>query len=216
MESTTNNWREQLADDNNFSQKVPYDIDNIIALLEKLTADLDHMDPYLYCSIMYEFTKAFGNLSSALSMGFADITEKVGIWRGLFKIHNEDDINDLQSLMQKELKNGLEKCNGDNNSKVGHKKGTTYYKYVSGCRTLVRLTWFLHFLTKTLQNMLNTKDDFSKCIKNAYSEVLAPHHPWLVRTSVGVALGFATSKRGPAYKAFFGKYDLCFLFVFIS
>jgi hypothetical protein len=210
MESTSN-WREQIADDNNFKQKVPYDVDNVILTFEKLTSDLDRMNPYLYCSVMYEFTKAFGNLSSALSMGFADITEKVGIWRNLFKTHTEDEVTDLQTLMEKELKYGLEKCNGDNNSKVGHKKGTTYYKYVSGCRTLVRLTWFLHFLTKTLQNMLDTKDGFDKCIKGAYTEVLAPHHPWLVRTSVGVALGFASSKRNGAYKAFFGKYKLLFL-----
>ena len=196
-------WRDNLLDDKNFDQNVKYDIEKVIKHFQNLTLDLDHINPYDLLSAIYEFTKAFSRYSSALSMGFSDITEKVKIWRDLFKIHNEDGITDIQSLMEKEIKNGLQSLNGDNNKSLGHKKGTQYYSYVSGCRTMVRLSWFLHFLYKIFKNLLNTSDPFSSCIKNAYNDVLAPHHPWLVRKSVSLILNVTGSNREPALEAFF-------------
>jgi hypothetical protein len=201
-------WRDNLLDDKNFDQKILYDIDKVIKHFQNLTLDLDHINPFDLFSAIYEFTKAFSKFSSALSMGFSDITEKVQTWRDLFKLHSEEEIKDIQSLMEKEIKNGLQSLNGDNNSSLGHKKGTQYYTYVSGCRTMVRLSWFLNFLYKTFKNMLNTTDPFSSCIKNAYNEVLAPHHPWLVRNSVSLILNMAGSKREPALDAFFCKFLL--------
>lgn len=197
------NFRSLLLDDANFDQRVEYSIDKVVEHFDKLTQDLDHLNPYYFLSAIYEFTKAFKRFSSALSMGFSDITEKVKVWRDLFQFHSETEINDLQSLMEKEISLGLQNLNGENNSSLGHKKGTKFYTYVSGCRTLVRLSWFLNFLYQTFKNMLNTSDPFSTCIKQAYESALAPHHPWLVKKSVSLVLNIAGSKREPALEAFF-------------
>jgi hypothetical protein len=204
MEGNTN-WRNDIKNDNYFDQKNAYDVDKIIRNFECCVNNLEKINPFEFLSGIYEFTKAFSILSSALSMGFSDITEKVQIWRNLFiESYTEDSINDLQALMTKEIELNIHPLNGENNSKLGFKKGNIYFKYVSGCRTMLRLSWFLNFVSQVLKKMSENKLPFNTCIKNAYHEVLAPHHPWIVKTSVGVALGFASSKRGPALKAFFG------------
>lgn len=202
-EVETPTWRKKLLDDKNFDQKVPYDVDKLISHFNNITQDLDHINPFEFFSAIYEFTKAFSRFSSALSMGFSDITEKVQTWRNLFRMYPDENISDIQTLMEMEIKLGLQSLNGDKNSSFGLKKGTPYYTYVSGCRTMVRLSWFLNFLYKTFKNMLSTEEAFSSCIKNAYNEILAPHHPWLVRNSVSLILGMAGSKREPALEAFF-------------
>ena len=63
--------------------------------------DLEHFNPYFVLSPVYDFTKFFNKISSALSMGFKDITEKVEQMRQLFKKY--PDINDIQSLIEKEM-----------------------------------------------------------------------------------------------------------------
>lgn len=205
MEGSSNSWRVKLLDNKNFDQKDPYNVEKILSNLQNCSSNLDNLDPYEFLSAVYEFTKAFGALSSALSMGFSDITEKVQIWRELYINHYTDDsYKDMQSVMEKEIQLKIHILNGDNNSKNGHKKGSTYAKYTSGTRTILRLSWFLHFQMKILKNMMDTNLPFNTCIKSAYQEVLAPHHSWIVKTSVNVALGFASSKREPALKAFFG------------
>ena len=205
-ENKDQDWRLLLIDNKNFDQKVEYSLDKVIQHFDILTQDLDHLNPYHFFSAIYEFTKAFKRFSNALSMGFSDITEKVQVWRNLFKIHSETEINDIQSLMQKEMACGLQNLNGENNSKLGHKKGTTYYNYVSGCRTMVRLSWFLNFLYQTFKNMLNSTDPFNTCIKKAYESALGPHHNWIIKKSVGLILNAAGSNREPALLAFFGKF----------
>lgn len=198
--------REKLLNDKNFDQKVPYDVEKIISNFEKVSSDMDRLKPYELLSGIYEFTKAFSNLSTSLSMGFSDITSKVDVWRNLFKtIYKDEEYDSIQSIMEKEIDMNIHILNGDNNSKHGHKKNTTFYLYESGTRAMLRLSWFLNFLLQTFRNMINTTDPFNKCIRSAYDTVLASHHPWLVRKGVGIALGFAGSKRGPALKAFFGK-----------
>ena len=71
------NWRDLLNDDKNFDQKVPYDLKKIEDNMKKAQADLTHFNPYYVLSPVYDFTKFFDKISSALSMGFKDITEKV-------------------------------------------------------------------------------------------------------------------------------------------
>lgn len=199
-------WREKLIDDKNFDKNVAYDFSKLIGHFENINKDLDHINPYEFIAGIFEFTKAFFTLGSALSMGFSDITDKVKIWRALFKVNYTDVVYcDLQTVMEKEIQLNIHNLNGENNSKLGHKKGKSeYYEYTSGSRTIVRLSWFLNFLHNIFRNLLDTDDAFNSSLKKAYNEVLAPHHPWLVRKSVGVAFGFASSKRGPALKAFFG------------
>jgi hypothetical protein len=70
-------------------------------------------------------------LSTAISVAFSDITSKVDIWRGLFK-NNYKEAKSIQEVMQKEIDLKLCELNGENNSKLGHKKKTEYYTYTSG------------------------------------------------------------------------------------
>jgi hypothetical protein len=150
--------------------------------------------------------KGFMKIGSSLSMGFSDISTKVERWREIVnKELPEKELNSLQLIMEKEISLKIHTCNGENNSSQGHKKKTQYHTYISGTRTLLRLNWFLHFISQILKNMLNTNDQFNTCIKSAYMEVLAPHHSWLIKQSVSIVMNFASSKRDPALKAFFGK-----------
>jgi hypothetical protein len=206
----SDSWKDNLFNDRYFNTKDPYSYDNVIKNLELVNTDLDNIKPFEFCQAVFEFTKAFATLGTAVSMGFSDITEKVQIWRDLFNIYTDSD--SLQSVIDKEIDLKIIELNGENNKKKGHKKGTTYAKYSSGARTLVRLGWFLHFMHHMFVGLLTTKDAFTKIIKKSYEVVLSPHHPWLVRQGASVALSFAPSKRESALKIFFGIYYLIFIY----
>jgi hypothetical protein len=206
----SNDWYSKLLNDKNFNSNEPYNYDKLINYFTAITEDLDHLKPFEILAGIFEFTKAFGQLSTALSMGFSDITSKVEIWRNLFKDYYRDG-KDIQSVMITEVMIGIHELNGENNSSLGHKKNSPYYTYTSGSRTLLRLSWFLNFLYTVFNNLLETNEPFNNCVTNAYDLVLAPYHPWLVRKGAGLALSFAPKDRKNALKIFFGKFYLVFL-----
>ena len=186
------NWHEMLKDDNNFSQKVPFDFKSIFFKLQKASLSPQKLNPYYTLSAIYDFTKFFKEISSALSMGFSDITDKCGLMRKIFATF--PDTTDIQNLLQTEINLDIHKLNGKNNKKLGH--GNDSYKdYTSACRTFLRLLWFLEYLIDVFENVV--KDDGSGPIKtilsNSYDKVLAPHHTFLVRSAVGVALKFSSA-----------------------
>jgi len=198
-------WRSQVADAKNFDMKVDYDYKKLINHFENVKANIDNINPFEFLAGTFDLMKAFMKLGSALSVGFSDISTKVERWREIIlKDYTEKELNDLQSIMEKEIFLKLHMCNGDNNSSQGFKKKTGFNKYVSGTRTLLRLNWFLHFVSQTFKNIANTRESFSSCLKKAYSLVLAPHHGWVVKQSVSIAMSFAGSSKEPALKAFFG------------
>jgi hypothetical protein len=107
----------QLADNKNFNQIVYYDVDKLINNFQKCVYNLKRINSFEFLSGVNEFMKAFSLLSSVLSMGFSDITEKVKIWRDLFiNEYKDDSYNDLQFLMTKEIELKIHKLNGENNS----------------------------------------------------------------------------------------------------
>lgn len=204
MDSTINMF-ELLNKEENFNQSIPYSYGKLIENLEECTRDLEHLNPMSFLTAVYEFTKAFHILSSALTLAFADITEKVETWKNLYQ--NYPECNDMQSLMLIEIEKGVHILNGENNSTKGFKKNSEYHKYVSGSRTLVRLTWFLNFMKMVLYNLKTTNDSFSSCLKKAYKEILSPHHTWMVRQAAKVAFGFISTEREKTFKIFFSKED---------
>ena len=186
------NWRDLMKDDNNFSQKVPFNFQEISHKLKIASTSPDKLNPYYTISAIYDFTKFFKEISSALSMGFSDITEKCGIMREKFNEYPE--ATDIQNLLQTEMDLNIHQLNGDNNKKFGH--GNDKYKnYKSACRTFLRLLWFFEYLTDVFENVI--KDDGSGPIKkilgDSYDKVLAPHHSFLVRKAVGIALTFSSA-----------------------
>ena len=186
------NWKEMLKDDNNFSQKVPFDFKSIFFKLQKASLTPQKLNPYYTLSAIFDFTKFFNEISSALSMGFSDITDKCGKMRQKFATY--PDATDIQNLLQTEINLNIHKLNGENNKKLGHGKDG-YKDYTSACRTFLRLLWFLEYLIDVFENVV--KDDGSGPIKtilsNSYDKVLAPHHTFLVRSAVGIALKFSSA-----------------------
>jgi hypothetical protein len=200
----SDSWRNEINDDNNFSHKIVYSYDKLIKYLEDINSDLENLKPFSFLATVFEFTRSFKQMGSSISMAFSDITEKVDIWRNLLKTEYPQ-ANTIQEVMLKEIELNIQKLNGDNNSSQGHKKKTQYYTYTSGCRTMVRLSWFLHYMITVLKKIVNTDLPFNKCLDKSYDEILAPHHPWLVKKAAGVAFGLAPSKRATAYKTLVGK-----------
>lgn len=183
-------WREYIEDDKNFDQEVAYDFPKILQKLRLAAQDLTNLNPYCTLSAIYDFTKFFYSISSALSMGFQDITKKVQQMREKFKQYPE--AQDIQNLLQIEINMGIHRLDGDNNAGLGHSKGP-FKKYVSACRTFLRLLWFLEFLIDVFETILkdNGNGEVKTFLSNSYNKVLAPRHTFLVRKAVGVALTFS-------------------------
>ena len=190
--SDPSKWREYMKDNNNFSQKIPFDFKVISFKLQKASQSPEKLNPFYTISAIFDFTKFFYQISSALSMGFSDITEKCEIMREKFKAY--PDATDIQNLLEKEMKLNIHKLNRDNNSELGH-GNDQYSNYISACRTFLRLLWFLEYLTDVFECVI--KDDGNGPIKtilgNSYDKVLAPHHTFLVRKAVGIALMFSSA-----------------------
>jgi len=190
--SDPTNWREYIKDNNNFSQKVPYDFKSISYKLKIASENPDKLNPFYTLSAIYDFTKFFAQISSGLSMGFSDITTKAEQMR--VKFQEYPDATDIQDLLYKEMQLGIYKLNGDNNKSLGH-GSDNYSKYVSACRTFLRLLWFLEYLIDIFENVLkdNGKGPVKKILGNSYNKVLAPRHTFLVRKAVGIALTFSSA-----------------------
>ena len=192
--SDSSRWREYINDDNNFSQEVPFDFKSISFKLQKASIAPDKLNPFYTISSIFDFTKFFSKISSALSMGFSDITTKSQIMRERFKEY--PDATDIQNLLNKEMELGIHQLNGDNNKSFGHKKDE-YAKYISASRTFLRLLWFLEYLTDVFENVL--KDDgngeIKKILGDSYDRVLAPHHSFIVKRAVGLALSLSRISR---------------------
>lgn len=202
LEMDSLDWRELLKDDKNFDQKVPYNLQSIEDKLSFAQIDLDNLNPYYVLSPIYDFTKFFAKISSGLSMGFKDITEKVNLMRKILQQHPE--IETIQALVEKEMKLNIHKLNGENNAKKGHSKGE-YKHYISGTRTFLRLLWFMEYLIHIFRKFENVdKKHLKDILKDAYNEVLAPRHKWIVRQAVGMALAFSGSSKREALKIIFG------------
>ena len=190
--SDPSKWREYLKDNNHFSQSIPFDFKVVSFKLQKASESPEKLNPFYTISAINDFTKFFKEISSALSMGFSDITEKCEIMREKFKTYPQ--ATDIQNLLQTEMKLNIHKLNRDNNSELGH--GSDQYKnYISACRTFLRLLWFLEYLTDVFESVL--KDDGNGPIKtilgNSYNKVLAPHHSFLVKNAVALALMFSSA-----------------------
>lgn len=198
-------WKKEILDDNNFEQKTEFNYELCVALFEECCKDLDNLNPYLLLRPIWEITKAFRALSTALSVGFSDITSKVEVWRTIIK-NNYTTENTIQEIIETEINLNIHELNGENNSDKGHKKKTKFYGYTSGTRTLLRLTWFLDFFSNIIKNCFEMTDkSFTDCVRAAYDKALAPHHPWLVRKGASLGISFAPSKKEKGMLYFVGK-----------
>ena len=190
--SDSSKWRVYIKDNNNFNQEIPFDFKGVSFKLKKASENPEKLNPFYTISAIFDFTKFFKEISSALSMGFSDITEKSEIMRQRFEEY--PDATNVQDLLNKEMQLNIHKLNGDNNKSLNH-GNDKYSKYISATRTFLRLLWFLEYLTDVFENVI--KDDGKGPIKtilgDSYNKVLAPHHGFFVRKAVGVALTFSSA-----------------------
>ena len=94
--SDPSKWRVYIKNDNYFNQNVPFDFRTIYFKLIKAAETPNNLNPFYTISAIYDFTKFFNQISTALSMGFSDITEKSQIMRQRFnEFPNATDIQNL-------------------------------------------------------------------------------------------------------------------------
>ena len=188
--SDPSKWKEYIKDNNNFVEGVKFDFKSVFFKLQKAAENPEKLNPFYTISSIFDFTKFLPEISSALSMGFSDITEKSQLMREKFEEY--PTATDIFDLFQKEIDLDIHKLNGDNNKTLGH-GSDKYAKYISACRTFLRLLWFLEYLIDIFESVI--KDDGNTPIKtilgNSYNKVLAPHHGFFVRKAVGLALTFS-------------------------
>ena len=202
--SDPSKWREYLKDNNNFNQDIPFNFKDLYSKLQIASENPDKLNPFYTLSAIYDFTKIFYQISTALSMGFSDITKKAEQVRKKFEEY--PDANDIQDLLSKEIQLGIYQLNGNNNSSLGH-GSDQYSNYVGACRTFLRLLWFLEYMIDIFESIL--KDDGTtsakKILGNSYDKVLGPRHSFLVRNAVSLALTFtSTGNIEETVKLFFG------------
>lgn len=185
-------WREYIKENNNFSQDVPYDFKSIFSKLKVAAENPDKLNPFYTLSAIYDFTKFFSQISSALSMGFSDITKKANQMRRKFELY--PDATDIQDLLSKEIELGINRLNGSNNSSLGHSEGK-YAHYTSACRIFLRLLWFMEYLLDIFENTIKSEPDAAvkRILGDSYSKVLGPRHTFLVRNAVSIALTFSSA-----------------------
>lgn len=150
-----------------------------------------------------EVKKIIMTLGSAMSIASSDITEKVGIL--------QKRLDDLKVLVQESgeappLAEGAEVADDDKRVRltlqfmVKHEMAKKVERlesgpYVSGSRSLLRLMWFLDFISVLLTTMSSSASkELKECARDAYEAALAPHHPWIVRKTVSAAM-FILPKR---------------------
>lgn len=108
----------------------------ILRNLEETAKNLEDLPIEPFCIALNEFTKLMKLLGSALSLAFSDITSKTGAMMGHLKTY-KDKMNGVMSLIQLELKLGVQNLSGENNHKLT--KDKTMLKYESGILFIINI-----------------------------------------------------------------------------
>ena len=69
-------------------------------------------------------------------------------------------------------------------------------KYTSAARSILRLCWFLDFLKVLLTHLCHPCElsSLRDMAQSAYDFGLAPHHPWIVKKTIGAAMIFCPTE----------------------
>lgn len=103
----------------------------VIQSLQDASKSLSDIPIEPFCAALFEWTILFKMMGKALSMAFADITEKVAILRN-HKQNYGSKISGLMSLIQLEISQNIHKLNGENNKDLTNNK--EFYKYEAGIK----------------------------------------------------------------------------------
>ena len=162
--------------------------------IEVLAAQKDEIQIDDWTSHLNEILLMFKQLSSALYIAFKDVSTKAATIQSNKRFFNEtlkegDAAKSLQSFITKELELGVTKLNGKHNKKLVKDKISWQYTYTSTARTVTRNLWLLDFLYVLMSNLADDATaTLPSAVKEAYSQGLGPHHPWILRKAAGVAM----------------------------
>lgn len=157
----------------------PFNPEIILKLCSDVCENLVDLPIEPFCKAMNEYTKLLKLLGSAMSLAFSDITSKTAALMGHLQTY-KGQIKGLMTLIQLEIRIGVQNLSGENNKKLT--KNKNLWKYESGARTALRLLWFMDFLTVMFRELIqNPQFSYPKVVKIAYNEALGPHHELIYR-----------------------------------
>lgn len=107
----------------------PFSPDLVVKCCSEAAQNLEDIPIEPFCLAMNEYTKLLKLLGSAMSLAFSDITSKTAALMGHIKTYGSK-INGLMSLIQLELRLGVQNLSGENNHKLT--KNKDLLKYESG------------------------------------------------------------------------------------
>lgn len=159
-----------------------------------------------------EVKKIVYSLGAAFSIASADITEKNGVLHARLKeleaqahsrgheapradaATSSSATGDATHTVDVRVRFTLQWLVLDEMRRGVHKRNDR--EYVSGARSLLRLMWFLDFLQALIGRLVSDTDakELRACAQEAYDEALAPHHPWVLRKTIGAAMYLLPSK----------------------
>lgn len=107
----------------------PFNPESIIVYCSQVCENLDDWPIEPFCLAMNEYTKLLKLLGSAMSLAFSDITSKTAALMGHTKTY-KNQMKGLMSLIQLEIRLGVQNLSGENNHKLT--KNKNLLKYESG------------------------------------------------------------------------------------
>jgi len=163
----------------------------LLKSLQETKESLPSLKPEAFYDIMLEFGKIFRIMGSSLDMAYREINGKVGmIKRNYGQLQFNGGIMDFVKFEQAEK---ITVLNGLNNELAPDPK---YGGYESTARTLLRLMWFLDFLSSFVGQLeSDRKVGVSSACRKAYDVSLASRHPLPVRMAAKAAMTFAPGRK---------------------
>uniref|UniRef100_A0A1I8P6F2 Glycolipid transfer protein domain-containing protein n=1 Tax=Stomoxys calcitrans TaxID=35570 RepID=A0A1I8P6F2_STOCA len=152
-----------------------FDIEKVTKVFQECLQDEDDviMDDYL--NAYEEINKFFLLLGSVFGFVSSDVRTKIDILTAFRReAENSDKFVTFKTMMLYEMEAGLLKDS----------------KYVSGCRTLLRLHRGLEFIYEFLTKLeeVDKNEKVQQTCRAAYENTLAKHHTWVIRKGALVAM----------------------------
>jgi len=159
-----------------------FDLDFVFSELTACYEKTKSLDMDSYIKFYSEFNKFFTLMGTVFGFVASDVTSKLDILQNFRDGTNGDKFTSVEEMIKFEKRENL----------------LVDSKYVSGCRTLLRLHRALQFLALFLEEVGQYKmeDNLAAGCQKAYNMTLSQYHPWIVQKTALVAMYALPNKRG--------------------
>lgn len=154
-----------------------FDIDYASKTFEDSMADRNSISLNHYLNGFKELMKFFHSLGTIFLFVTSDLESKIGLLEG-YRNTEKGACNPayltIQSTVEYETRENLLRDT----------------KRQSGARTILRLHWAMEFLSNLMLNLSKLSEDAetAPAAREAYSNTMAKHHPWTIRTIASFAM----------------------------